>query len=574
MKKNFGDIFNNSLKQIGQDFWRHYALWTLLFTAWATILCAALFYSYKNEFFYIDTDCYTRALRIVDWLQNFTWAEKIFPFTNYPDGFVLHFTRINDVVWLLFSLPFMPFLPLKEAVFYGGFFFSPFFLYLTLVSVLWGVKPYLETKQNKELIFMAILLFALLFCCKLTTSFDFNRPDHHAVMCFVFTYNIAAVLRSYLKKNKAEMFFAGILGAVGMWASSAPEGLYVVFIILCVLSVDAIFFKQDNKAFHYSAGLFFGVTLAWLINPPFGGCFVLNNARLSFIHVMLCALIAGSFYIFESCNFKNKIKECCSLAFLALISMLIMFAVFGADTLLAPVGSETVMKYFMPRITEMNSIFGSFNFLILPAILGGALVFYIGFKQPFKYYFLMLYLLTVPLGVCIVRFYPYYIGVWVMLYAFGLIKVAGFINKSPKQKIIAFIYVIWPIFYFCSFDFLASKIDMPKMSGVVLTDVFRGPELVWQQNTDTVASPYHTNEEGIEDNHTMWFTTDENILKKLLRKHGITYIYLPDILISEYYVNPYDNTDKLYGKVLAQKDAYPWMQKIAERLYKVDYTKF
>lgn len=161
-----------------------------------------------------------------------------------------------------------------------------------------------------------------------------------------------------------------------------------------------------------------------------------------------------------------------------------------------------------------------------------------------------------------------------MLYSFGLIAISGLINKSNKYKIIAFVYVIWPIFYLLSFDYYPNKIDMPKMSGVALTDTFRGPELVWRQNVDTISSPYHTNVEGIGNSHTMWFTTDENTLKELLLKHEVSYIYLPNIKISKYYINPDENTDKLYGKVLTGKDEYKWMQKISDRLYKVNYADF
>ena len=73
--------------------------------AWFIFSAFEMFGS-ANEFYYIDTDCYARYLRITDWLSgDFSWFEKIFPFTNCPHGEVLHFTRINDVIWLIFSLP-------------------------------------------------------------------------------------------------------------------------------------------------------------------------------------------------------------------------------------------------------------------------------------------------------------------------------------------------------------------------------------------------------------------------------------------------------------------------------------
>lgn len=570
MKKLSYDV-----KKISKSFWQHYALWTLPILVIITLTNFMLFNCDHKELFYDDTDSYTRALRMVDWIQNFSWAEKIFPYTNYPNGFILHFTRISDIFWLLFSLPFMPFTTLKEAVFYGGFFFSPFFWYLTIITVLWGIKPYLEKHANKEMIFTTLLPFIMLFCSKLTTIFDFYRPDHHSIMSFVFAYNISALLRLYIIKNKQEIFFAGILAAIGIWASSAPEGLYVVLISLSVLTIDNIFFEQNEKnTLYYSIGLFLGVCVAWLINPPYGGWSVLNNARLSFIHVVLCALIASSFYIYTICNPQRKIRKICLLIFLALICISIMLTLFGYSTLFTQPGQEVIAKYFFPRIKELNTIFEVSNFLILPLIVGMIIICYMDFKQPYARCMLIIYILTVPLCIWIIRFYPYYLNLWLVLYSFGLIATSSLINKSDKYKTITFIYVIWPIFYLLSFDYNPTKIEMPEMSGVVLTDTFRGPELVWRQNVDTVASPYHTNVEGIGNSHTMWFTTDENTLKKLLQKHEVSYIYLPNIKISKYYINPNKNTDKLYGKVLTGKDEYPWMQKVSDRLYKVNYEDF
>ena len=260
MKKNLSGIAADFL----QSFEQHYITWSFIITAAFTVGYAMLIYISRGEFFYTDTDCYTRALRIIDWLQDFQWQEKIFPYTNPPDGFVLHFTRINDIIWLIFTLPFLPFFPLKEAVFYGGFLFSPFFMFLTLITVLWGIKPYMANIKNKELLFFIIFIFLILFCCKLTITFDFQRPDHHCVMCFIFSFLISAVLRSHQKENNKELFFAGIFTGCGLWASSAPEGLYVAFIALLILAVESVFRNKVPFA------LLFTVWDCFMPQPPLG----------------------------------------------------------------------------------------------------------------------------------------------------------------------------------------------------------------------------------------------------------------------------------------------------------------
>ena len=59
----------------------------------------------QTSVFYPDTDNYTHAQRLLDFLDSRTWAETPYMHTNYPYGEILHFTRITDVLWLLFSLP-------------------------------------------------------------------------------------------------------------------------------------------------------------------------------------------------------------------------------------------------------------------------------------------------------------------------------------------------------------------------------------------------------------------------------------------------------------------------------------
>lgn len=574
MKKYLSALFAN----FPNIFWYHYILWTLVFTSLFTISFMLLFYLDHGEFFYVDTDCYTRALRITDWLQNFQWKEKIFPFTNHPYGFVLHFTRISDIIWLIFTLPFIPFMALKEAVFYGGFFFSPFFLYLTLVSVLWGIKPYLKKTKNREIIFLSIFIFSILFCCKLSHAFDFYRPDHHGLMCFVFSYNISVILRSYIiKHNFSELFIAGVFTGCGLWASSAPEGLYIAGSALLILTTDVIFFKQNTKnPLYYALGFFYANLAAWLINPPFGGYTIPDNARLSVVHVVIAAFILVSFAVWHFANFKGKFKQIFSISGFALISALLLIILFGTETLFAPVYAEEVSKYFIPRINEMNSIIRDNKFLLPPVLAGLLIISCFSVKNSPERCLFIMYLITAPLGVLIARFYAYYLCIWLVLYAFGLtilIKQKNE-NKDNKYKIAAFIYLIWPIFYLASFDFQPDIIPADKLNGVVLTDIFRGPELVWKQNIDTVASPYHTNIEGIRDNHVMWFTSDENELKRLLKKRDVNYITLPQSAELCYYNDPENNTDKLYGKVLTGKDIYPWMEKTGKRTYRINYDKF
>ena len=97
--------------------------------------------------------------------------------------------------------------------------------------------------------------------------------------------------------------------------------------------------------------------------------------------------------------------------------------------------------------------------------------------------------------------------------------------------------------------------------------------MFWQ-NVDAVGSPYHTNVEAIIDNYNMWFTEDEQELKNLLLKHQVRMIYLPDKYALVFYKNASKNLKKLYAKVMQNKELYPWMEKVEDNLYRVNYDKF
>ena len=221
-------------------------------------------YNGSKEFYYLDSDCYARYLRVVDWLSgDFSWFEKIFPFTNCPYGEILHFTRINDILWLFFSLPFFAFMPLKEAIFAGGLIFSPILFVLTLSFVMVGLKQYIGAKNFTKPSFF-IFVFSLVFLLK-SIAFSFGRPDHHSLMIL-----IASILStSLLNPTNKKMFWGGIAAALGIWASSAFEGMLLAYIVLTILCVGIFFYKHSfDYAVHYTFGMFIGVLLAYGLHPP------------------------------------------------------------------------------------------------------------------------------------------------------------------------------------------------------------------------------------------------------------------------------------------------------------------
>jgi hypothetical protein len=518
-------------------------------------------------------------LRIIDWLSDFSWYEKIFPFTNPPAGEILHFTRINDVIWVILSLPFIPFFPLKDAIFYGGMLFSPLFLLLSYISVIWGIRPYFSQYPKKENTFTLAFILGLIWLYKLNSIFDFNRPDHHSLMFFIFCFNISAVLRQRLFSGNKALFFAGILAGCGIWASSAIEGLILVACILTVLTINWLFYDLPiTKTATYCRGLFVATLAAYLLNPPYAGYWAVDNFRLSVMHVVLVFLIAVSFEITAYIKPKSVYDKIICLATFAVCSALTMLMIFGFKQLTRPVYTEVASKYFIPEIAEMRhaSWFDFISFSIIPTACG-ILFFHYKIKTYLLINLLVMLLFYLPFACLICRFCSYTQTVSVYFIFVFLFETSK--SEDLKNKLIEISFITLNIFFLSALRYEPKYMDTPAVEGTVLTDLFVAPRLIYQQNVKSVDSPYHNNNEGILDAQTMFFTSDEQTLKELIKKHSVTYIYLPEEYAStRKYKLPEKNTDKLYGKIITDKNVYEWLENKSVdqkyRLYKVNYDKF
>ena len=103
-----------------------------------------------------------------------------------------------------------------------------------------------------------------------------------------------------------------------------------------------------------------------------------------------------------------------------------------------------------------------------------------------------------------------------------------------------------------------------------LVYIFNAPELVFMQGINVVGGPYHTNVEGIIDNHRIWVSKDEKEVKTLLQKHQIRSVYLT----CDEGCDAEKHTDQLFGQVISGQNLYPWLVKIGDGHFEIDYDKF
>ncbi len=576
---------NNVTAKICNSFTNHLYWWIFGIVAVYTG-CDILFtYLRFNQLFYIDTDCYTHASRLIYWLQNFSWYEQIYPFGNPPSGEILHFTRLLDILWAALALPFMLFFSLKDAVFYSGMLLSPLCLALSLITIFWGLKPYI--KQTPKVLFFSLAL-SLFFLIRVYLVFDFTRPDHHSVIFLFFAYNISAVLQNLAKERLRILFFAGILAGCGIWISSAVEGFILTASILSLLSLNWLFGKLSLKHLQvYSLGLFCATAAAFLLNPPYGGYFEPDTTRLSLIHVVLTLLICLSFYILALFKPQKSIAKISGGLCCMLVSAAVIYGIFGFSVIFAPIYKTEAKQLFLPYITEMRPLW---HFMYLLEIMAFEIILTLLVlsynPQKTRSVNLNLAFLAafffVP-TLLAVRFIPYELCVFAYLNTILINRLFSPANLTKFDKCLAFDYICAALFLLASFQYeetsLLKSEEIPQNS-VILTDTFDAPQLIFDRNAKTVAIPYHTAVAGIADNYKILFSSDEAEIKKLLQKHQVEYIFMAFSRCnnSKYYASPEQNTAKFYGKIITGKQVYPWLEKInldsKDILYKVNYPEF
>lgn len=576
---------NKFISKICNNFANHLYWWIFGIVAVYTSCDIIFTYLRFNLLFYVDTDCYTHASRIIYWLQNFSWYEQIYPFGNPPFGEILHFTRLMDVIWVALSLPFIPFFPLKDAVFYSGMLISPLCLVLSLITVFWGLKPYL--KQTSKILFFSLTI-SLFFLIRVYWVFDFARPDHHSIIFLFFAYNISAVLQNLSKERFRTLFFAGILAGCGIWISSAVEGFILTASMLSLLSLNWLFGKLSLKHLQlYSLGLFCATAAAFLLNPPYGGYFEFDNTRLSLFHVVITLLICLSFYILALFKPQKSIAKiigglCCTL-----VSIAVIYKIFGFSVIFAPIYKTEAKQFFLPYVTEMMPLW-HFSYLLKIMAFEIILTLLVLFYNPQKTKSVNLNLAFLAVfffvpALLAVRFIPYELCVFAYLNTIFINRLFSPENLTKFDKCLAFDYICAALFLLASFQYketypLKSQ-EIPQNS-IVLTNTFDAPQLIFDRDAKTVAIPYHTAAAGIADNHKILFSSDETEIKKLLQKHQVEYIFMAvsSYKNSKYYVSPEQNTAKFYGKIITGKQVYPWLQKIdldsKDILYKVNYQEF
>ena len=497
----------------------------------------------------METDNFTHALRLIDFIKSGSWAETMYMHDNYPFGQMLHFTRATDIVLFLTSLPFLAFMPVKQAVLYGCFLYQPVIAALSAVALIWAGRAFFGPFNRIALLTFYFSQYAVM------TLFCAVRADHHVLL------NLSLILISgflmYCFKTSCLPFFkaAGLLTGISVWIS--PEGFLTGMLTIAGLVFLWLCRYQNMRQIRFFTQYFFFSALACLIvNPPMQGMFYPDNGRLSILLVGIAGCAFVSFYIEEFLGKNGFItsfkKRFFSLAFLSFISFGFILFFFEKSLFSSPIPAE-LYDIWAKYITELlpsylsNSALIKFSGFLLTASLLVVLSF---IPAPRKYKKLL----------AIIAFNVFFFAFMSLLSrrfgrtgaVYAALAFSSFIqiyyNKIPflhKESVRHFL--IFPIaFYFlCFFLFITAICSMTqaqkevqgkvlhgilpylsKEKGSILTSTSRGPETIWATGIPVVGTPYHSNAEGIIDTYRILYSSNLVEIQELLKKHHVKNILL------------------------------------------------
>ena len=527
-----------------------------------------------------ETDNFTHALRLADFISSGSWAETMYMHDNWPFGQMLHFTRITDMFLFATSLPFLPFTDVKQAVFYGCFLYQPLIAGLSAAGLIWAGKAFFGPV-------LRILAMTLYFCqFPVLSLFTAGRADHHVLLNLLIIITVGGLMHGFKTGRSAFFKTAGIFAGLYVWAT--PEGFLAAVAITAGMVLSWLFKYQNMRQIRIFCQYFFLTSAVCLIvNPPMQGILFPDNGRLSVLLVVISGLMALSFYMEEFLE-KEKfissfIGRFLTISLLSLFSLGFALFLFGAGKVFGSPIPPELYEIWAKHITELqpaflsNSAIAKFDGIPLLACVLGLAAF--PFAPP-RYKKLIMTVGAPVLFFTFMTLLSRRFGRTVSVFA-ALMTAAAlnvFYSKSSflQKESVRIFLVIPAIFYLlCSFLYLTAvshdiqsgsqmTITRPeeylpyisKEKGSILTSSSRGPETAWGAGIPVIGSPYHSNAEGITDTYNILYGTDPIEVQKLLKKHQVKtilldnpYYYLPQQLKEKLVFNPLT----FVGKLLTQK---------------------
>lgn len=293
----------------------------------------------------IDTDSYTRLIKVERWMTQGLWSSNSLVHMNAPYGVPsFTWTKLVDFTLLITALPLMLFFSFHDALYWGSLLNGPIFLMGSMLMLAWGLE---KMGSYRAAITAGLVLLANPIIQNYANPF---HVDHHMAQVFFLCSAIAFLIRH------PSSAWLGIVCALGVWVSS--EFFLAIAWVFSVLWWRWIKNPQDTGFdIRNAANIFFLTSLvvlpiergADLISPYDADRFSLLYVMIAGFNALFTNLVARAHY---------RLKElilvgCISMLFLCLI---IYFTDFSQDVVLG--ASLFYKQVSRDPITEITPMFG------------------------------------------------------------------------------------------------------------------------------------------------------------------------------------------------------------------------
>lgn len=519
---------------------------------------------------FLGPDSYMRVARVEWWMANGRWYDSLFPLSNAPQGELLHWTRPLDVLLVLGVKLLSLVMDAKSAMVIWGAMVSPVFLALAVMVMGIAMRPVLSTG--------GFLLFAALLALQpVTNSYAMvARPDHHALLLFLFAAMLAMSMRVVMEPDRHRMAgYAGLSGALGVWV--AVESLLGVAVALLVLGLA--WMKDGDRRlgramFTFCLILLVGLTLALVVERPPAEWVRVEHDRLSVSHWTLSLLLmiaSGFLLVMGRHGTQGGAKRRLILAGLASLfvvgTILVLFPTFvsgpmaALDPRLKPIWFD-IIKELQPYFPTNRVKLGEFFMILGPTLTGGAgMIWWLRRGEEVQ----RIFAFSMIIALSIFALLTVYQARWAMY--------LGFLSAVPWAILLVQIWKVGPalrigaqghvrlrapVFLGLMFWHLglwamlsagqrqADAAWDPRFPGAgqcqgqkipdialraeaeraghritVMADIDLGPEIIYFSDQKVISGPYHRNTQGILDVHDFFAATDPEAARLILERRKV-----------------------------------------------------
>ncbi|HSM03691.1 MAG TPA: hypothetical protein VK858_03680 [Longimicrobiales bacterium] len=236
---------------------------------------------------YLDTDDYTRLLRVRELATGGSWFDATLERANWPDGDTLHWTRPMDVVLLAAVGVVAPIGGLDDGLRSAAIVVPPLLLFAILLVATWAAAPVGDPRLRFAVPVVLLAQPALVFYGRV------GRADHHALILLCFAAALGFALRGLEEPERRSWAWGlGLSCALGLWTSTE----FLLPLALFLATGMAVWVGQGGITGvfqrRWTGALAAGVAAALLLEraPDLG---MAAYDRLSWVHLLVTALAAG-----------------------------------------------------------------------------------------------------------------------------------------------------------------------------------------------------------------------------------------------------------------------------------------